>query len=222
MILVDHLNLCESRFGKRALLGSMGTRWWSAGLVLLLLGEGLQAAGLQAAAAELHGQQAVPIHRELLAQQAGKQSPELPDHVRQWLEQADALPSQGAYGKAAEVWEKVFRWSEKTLGPDHPTTAACLNILALLYYKQGVYPKAEPLFLRALAITEKVLGPDHPATAITLNNLGVLYANQGSCAKAEPFFLRAASISEKALGSKHPITIKIRESLKECRKSLRN
>ncbi len=48
--------------------------------------------------------------------------------------------------------------SEREFGPDHPTTAALLNNLAVLYRDQGRYAEAEPLFQRSLAIVEKSAG----------------------------------------------------------------
>jgi len=44
---------------------------------------------------------------------------------------------------------------EKTLGPEHPNVATCLNNLALLYKTQGRYAQAELLINRSLAIREK-------------------------------------------------------------------
>jgi tetratricopeptide (TPR) repeat protein len=149
-----------------------------------------------------------------------EQSSGLSRKVLEWIKQANAFESQGAYGKAAELWEKVLSWSEKTQGPEHPNTANSLNNLAGLYYKQGAYTKAEPLFKRALAIYAKTLGPDHPDSAISLNSLAVLYYNQGAHSKAEPLYLRALAIREKAHGPDHPDTALTRDLLEQCRKTL--
>jgi tetratricopeptide (TPR) repeat protein len=138
--------------------------------------------------------------------QVAERSPELSPKVLEWVKQANAFQSQGAYGKAAQLWEQILGWSEKALGPDHSATATFLNNLAGLYYLQGAYAKAEPLFKRALAIREKVLGPDHPDTATFLNNLAELYYLQGAYTEAEPLFKRALAIYEKKLGPDHPNT----------------
>jgi tetratricopeptide (TPR) repeat protein len=53
--------------------------------------------------------------------------------------------------------------TEKTVGPDHPDTAATLHALAFLYEAQGRYPEAERMLKRLLAIYEKTVGPDHPS-----------------------------------------------------------
>lgn len=69
--------------------------------------------------------------------------------------------------------------SEKTLGPEHPATAASLNNLAVLLHDQGDYAGARPLYERALAIREKALGPEHPATATSFSYLAALLSLEG-------------------------------------------
>ena len=59
--------------------------------------------------------------------------------------------------QAAEVWEA-------TAGPDHPSLAACLLMLADVQARQGKQVQAESLARRALSIRESKLGPDHPST----------------------------------------------------------
>jgi tetratricopeptide (TPR) repeat protein len=54
--------------------------------------------------------------------------------------------------------------SEVVEGVDHPSTATCLNNLALIYDDQGKYDEAEPLYQRALAIDEKALGSERTNT----------------------------------------------------------
>ena len=120
------------------------------------------------------------------------------------IKKADALESAGRYKEASAIWERLVRFAEASLGPNHPNTATSLNNLALLYDNQGLYSQAEPLYKRALAIREKALGPDHPSTATSLNNLAVLYNSQGLYSQAEPLYKRALAISEKALGPDHP------------------
>ena len=99
-----------------------------------------------------------------------------------------------------------WRYSEKVLGSEHPSTAMSLNNLAGLLMDQGDFAGARPLYERALAIREKVLGPEHPATAASLNNLACLLHDQGDLAGARPLYERALAIHEKALGPEHPNT----------------
>ncbi len=102
------------------------------------------------------------------------------------------------------------RWpSVETLGPEHPDTAASLNILARLLWDEDNFAGARPLLERALAIREKVLGPEHPDTAISLNDLASLLQAQGDLAGARrPRLERALAIREKALGPERPDTAK--------------
>jgi len=69
---------------------------------------------------------------------------------------------RGAYAMAEPLHLRALAIREKSLGPNHASTATSLNNLALLYNNQGAYVKAERLYLRALAIIEKALGADHP------------------------------------------------------------
>ena len=114
------------------------------------------------------------------------------------------LYSQGRYQEAIPSAKRSLEIYEKALGPDHPSVAAGLNNLAVLYKSLGDYPKAEPLYKRSLAIKEKALGPDHPHVATSLNNLASLYKDLGDYSKAEPLYKRSLAIFEKALGPDHP------------------
>jgi tetratricopeptide (TPR) repeat protein len=84
-----------------------------------------------------------------------------------------------AYAQARVLLERALAICEKALGPEHPSTAGCLNNLALLLKAQGNLAEAVPLYERALAIDEKALGPEHPDTATDLNNLANLAAGSG-------------------------------------------
>jgi tetratricopeptide (TPR) repeat protein len=126
------------------------------------------------------------------------------------LSEADKLDKQvqelfkaGKYSEAIPPATESLHLRERTLGPNHPSTATALSNLGELYLKMGDYANAEPLLQRALKIREKALGPNHPSTATALNNLGKLYFKMGEFAKAEPLFQRALKIREKALGPEH-------------------
>jgi tetratricopeptide (TPR) repeat protein len=86
---------------------------------------------------------------------------------------------------------------EKTLGPEHPHVATCLNNLAELYKFQGKYTDAEPLYQQALQIMEKALGPEHPHLATCLENYALLLRMTRKEAEALPFESRARAIREK-------------------------
>src|SRR5262245_26305695 len=88
------------------------------------------------------------------------------------------LYQEGKYAEAAEIAERQLAIVDKTLGPEHLSTATSLNTLAILYWNLGRFPEAEPLYKRSLAIREKALGPDHSHVGVTLNNLAELYRSQ--------------------------------------------
>jgi CHAT domain-containing protein/Tfp pilus assembly protein PilF len=119
-------------------------------------------------------------------------------------QQVIKLYNQGKYEEAIPLAKRILAIREKILGENHPSFAASLNNLALLYDSQGEQAQAEPLYQRALAIKEKALGKDHPEVATSLNNLASLYVSQGKYVKAEPLYQRAIDIDRKNLGNNHP------------------
>ena len=118
-------------------------------------------------------------------------------------QQVVQLYAQGKYREAFDVAHQALAEAETLFGPDHESTATCLNNLAALYQSMGRYDEALPLYQRALAINEKALGPDHDSTAMSLNNLAALYQPMGRYDEALPLYQRALAINEKALGPDH-------------------
>ena len=74
------------------------------------------------------------------------------------ISESVALYKQGRYADAVVPAKQSLELAEKTGGPNHPSVAASLNILATLYQAQGQYALAEPLFRRNLTIVENALG----------------------------------------------------------------
>jgi tetratricopeptide (TPR) repeat protein len=120
---------------------------------------------------------------------------------------ADFLKSAGLYEAGIPLAEWTLEASERTLGPEHPTTLSNVGNLALLYVPQGRYAEAEPLYLWTLEASERTLGPEHPTTLTSVNNLAGLYSAQGRYAEAEPLYLRTLEASERTLGPEHPTTL---------------
>ena len=110
---------------------------------------------------------------------------------------------RAAYSAARPLYEKALAMRERDYGPEHPDTAASLNILAVLLHDQGDHTAARPVYERALTIRETTLGPEHSSTAMGLNNLAVLLHHQGDFAAARPLFERALAIREKTFGPEH-------------------
>jgi tetratricopeptide (TPR) repeat protein len=132
---------------------------------------------------------------------AGVSSSYLLDRLASYREVALA-----AYARARPFYERALGIREKTLGSNHPGTAASLNNLARLLIAEGNLAAARPLCERALVVSEKVLDSDHPSIAAILNNLAQLLKAQGDLAAARPLCERALAIREKALGPEHPDT----------------
>jgi len=69
--------------------------------------------------------------------------------------ESTTLYKQGRYDEAIVVAKEALDVAEKTVGPNHRSVAASLNILAMLYYAQSQYSAAVPIY-RLLADTGDV------------------------------------------------------------------
>ncbi|XFA72160.1 CHAT domain-containing protein [Thermosynechococcaceae cyanobacterium Okahandja] len=116
----------------------------------------------------------------------------------------EQLQRQGNYAAAIAPSQELVAIAERVLGANHPTVAATLNNLAVLYKELGNFSAAVPLYQRSLAIREQALGPNHPDVATSLNNLANLYSDQGNYADALPLYQRSLAIRQQALGAGHP------------------
>ncbi len=114
--------------------------------------------------------------------------------------------NQGNYDEALKYYNIALGIREKTLGKDHPDTAATYNNLAILYHDLGNYDKSLKYYEINLEICKKTLGKDHPSTAATYHNLAGLYRDLGNYDQALKYFKTALEINEKALGKDHPDT----------------
>ncbi|MEW6657616.1 MAG: CHAT domain-containing tetratricopeptide repeat protein [Thermodesulfobacteriota bacterium] len=122
------------------------------------------------------------------------------------MKQGRALEAAGHNYKALSLYERALQLREKTLGPDHPLTAASMARLARLYSLLSFFDKGLPLAQQSLRIREKNLGPENPQTAQSLMILGFLYGQMGAQDKGLQMTQQALRISEKALGPEHPRT----------------
>ena len=121
------------------------------------------------------------------------------------MNQGKEYYNQGNYPKAIESFLEAKEIYQKTVGKDHPSYAASLNNLALLYTYMGNYSAAEPLYLEAKTICERVPGKDHPSYVASLNNLALLYQSMGNYAAAVPLYRESKAIWERVPeGKDHP------------------
>ena len=110
----------------------------------------------------------------------------------------------GLYEKAEPLYWQSKAICEKTFGIEHPSYAASLSNLGILYLEMSNFEKAESLFIESKTIIEKTLGKQHPEYASILESLSSLYYKMGNYKMAEPLLLESKVIIEKALGKQHP------------------
>ncbi|KAI0002828.1 hypothetical protein F4779DRAFT_602714 [Xylariaceae sp. FL0662B] len=111
------------------------------------------------------------------------------------------------YDKAEELYLRLFRGHEKTLGPDHEYTLCAANKLGEIYSAQGRLDEAEPLCQRALRGFEKTLGSEHSHTLRTIHTLSVVKLHQRRFNEAEKLLQQVSRGFEKALGPDHVSTL---------------
>ena len=119
----------------------------------------------------------------------------------------DFLHYDGRYYESEAMHQTVLTHREKVLGPEHPSTLASINNLALVLSHQGKYEEAEAMHRQALKDKEKVLGPEHPDTLTSINNLGNVLDSQGKYEEAEAMYRQALEGYQKVLGPEHPDTL---------------
>ena len=109
--------------------------------------------------------------------------------------------------EASMVTERVLVMMEKLVGPDHPSVATQLEVVASSYALLRRYGEAETLRKRAIAINERAYGREHANVALSLQGLGHLFRLQDRVDEALPLLQRALEIAEKQLGPDHPTLV---------------
>jgi tetratricopeptide (TPR) repeat protein len=123
--------------------------------------------------------------------------------ARGLLAESARLWRAGKYDAALPPAAGAVEARERALGPEHPSVAAALNNLAIVYYSKDELDKAESLYQRTLKIREKTLGPEHPGIAGTLNNLAEIQRLRGDYAAADTLYRRSIENWEKT-AAEHP------------------
>lgn len=158
-------------------------------------------------------------------------------HAREWLSsvhdpEAEQISNSLALSElnnqakgnpqsAEPLLRQAVALADRSLGPDHPDTAAALNNLATVLESKGNYTEAESLFRRSLAICEKKFGSTDPRTAMALDNLAGALEAQGNLTEAEALLRRSLAIAEHALPLNNPTTQTIRDDLEALLKAIR-
>jgi len=105
---------------------------------------------------------------------------------------------------AVDAAEQALEFCEGIYGPEHPNTAAAMNLLAIMYHRQGRYDDPGPLYQKALNIMERTYGLDHPAVTITLGHLAEFYFFQGKFEAAEALYVQQLNLIQHIRGSNDP------------------
>lgn len=118
---------------------------------------------------------------------------------------ADEYQDKERISEACFLYWLVFALREQSLPEGHPTLAASLVTLALVYQGAGQYALAEGLSCQALAWFEKSLGAMHPEMALSMYVLRQNYLCQGRLSDAEALNRRINACWKDALGACHPV-----------------
>jgi tetratricopeptide (TPR) repeat protein len=117
----------------------------------------------------------------------------------------------GALQTARELYGRMVRQQEETLGPDHAYTLATRTDLALLLWRAGDTEAAKLTYTEIIAIQADSLGRDHPNTLRTRRLLASLNADPGGGDIAELKSLLADT--ERVLGPDDRTTLGTRDEL---------
>ena len=113
---------------------------------------------------------------------------------------------------ALTLTDSVTR-SGDTLGPDHPSTLASRNSLAVAYQDAGRIDEAIALHEQNLEDSTRILGPHHPSTLTARNNLALDYRDAGRIDEAIALHEQNLKDFENLLGPHHPHTLTARNNL---------
>jgi eukaryotic-like serine/threonine-protein kinase len=104
----------------------------------------------------------------------------------------------------------------RLLGPDHPSTLASREHLALAYRHAGRTAEAIALHEATLKLMEARFGPDHPLTLGGRNNLALAYKEAGRTAEAIALLEATLKQKEVTLGPDHSDTLSGRTNLADA------
>jgi tetratricopeptide (TPR) repeat protein len=122
---------------------------------------------------------------------------QLPKEVSEWIQQAEALEGQRAYGKALAQWQKVLAWMRTNPQLSEVTKAAFLHQFGWLLMMSGrpgeaVDPTEEAVGLRR-RLTASSAGVE-AELALSLRLLGMVFGKLNRPRDAQPPTLEAIAI----------------------------
>jgi Domain of unknown function (DUF4062)/Tetratricopeptide repeat/NB-ARC domain len=151
-----------------------------------------------------------------LADRAGSLLWEPTGHPVLWRT-GTSLGECGLLDAAITYWTNMVATSERTLGPDHPSTLSTRLYLAYWRGQAGDPMGALIAFGRLLADRIRVLGPDHPDTLITRDHIACRRGQSGNPAGAIAEFGQLLADQLRVLGPDHPNTLTTRSNLAHWR-----
>jgi len=110
---------------------------------------------------------------------------------------------EGHLKEAEQTLRKSVTELERTVGAQHPNTAAGLANLANVLRSRRRYPEAEEALRRAEEIDRLRFAPDHPRIARDLNLEAILAFDRKKYVEAERLFTEALAILTKRLPAGH-------------------
>ncbi|MBM3735209.1 MAG: tetratricopeptide repeat protein [Acidobacteria bacterium] len=128
---------------------------------------------------------------------------------------AELHRGQKEYAEAEALYRRCLAIRERTIGLEHPDSAATMNNLAATLHGQGDFERAEPLYRESLRIRRKVFGPAHQTVGIAMNNLGTMLRAAGRSQEAEEMIRSSLPVLEKTLGTAHPTVASVANNLGE-------
>ena len=117
------------------------------------------------------------------------------------------LFDRGRWRDREPVDKRAYKFRQKKLGGEHPSTLQSMSRLATTYLEQGRYEEAEKIGVEVLALQRDVLGTRHPDTITSMGNLATTYHKQGRYEEAEKIGVEVLALRRDVLGTRHPDTI---------------
>ncbi|KAK2667468.1 hypothetical protein RAB80_016659 [Fusarium oxysporum f. sp. vasinfectum] len=106
----------------------------------------------------------------------------------------------GKFQAAETICKKSIAISSATLGEEHASVQASLNILASAYRRQRKSDEAETVLLQLVNTKKRLLGEEHSSTLGSMNNLALTYIRQRRYAKAEELLFHIQEIQKRVSG----------------------
>ncbi len=116
----------------------------------------------------------------------------------------DVYSGLGDYAAAAEQGELAIEQRRRTLGPEHPITAAAVRNLGVVYLRQDRPREALELFEQATPIWRDAVGPDHPHVAGLMMLRGLALLSLGRLDDALSSLQASLKLHAATLRSGHP------------------